>query len=386
MTDLIYLDHAATTPLDPRVAEAMMPFLTTEFGNPSSVHQLGRRARYVVEECRERIAAIINARPAEIVFTSGGTEANNLALRGGSGRGTLVTSHAEHEAVLRTAEDLLSAGRDVVILQPDAEGVISDQLLANGLPDGTTLVSLMHANNETGVLTDVRSLASLAHRQGARFHTDAVQTAGVFVLDADELGVDLFSASAHKFYGPKGVGFLYVRGGLELQPQITGGSQERRRRGGTENIASIVGMTEALSIARDERQSRLDHALELRALLIDALDSTFGSTFHMNTPRDPQKAVPGIINITFPPADGRPVDGEMLLLNLDMEGVLASAGSACTSGALEPSHVLRAMGIPEDTARASVRISTGANTSRDDIERAVDVLGRVVARMRGVPA
>ncbi len=386
MDDIIYLDHAATTRPDTRVLEAMMPFLSAEYGNPSSVHRLGRKARLVVEESREFIAELIGAEPSEIVFTSGGTEANNLALRGASGHGRIITSSAEHEAVLRSAEAIEHMGRDVTLLDPENDGAVSLSKLREAMSEDVSFVSLMHANNEVGTMTDIESIAKFVGARDVLIHTDAVQTAGLLPIDVNELGVDLLSASAHKFYGPKGIGFLYVRGGVDPIAQITGGSQERRRRGGTENVASIVGMAEALRIARSEGHDRIEHAQSMRSLLIDALDSTLGDVVQINSPRESRRSIPGIVNISIPPENGRPLDGEMLLLNLDMEGVLVSAGSACTSGAIEPSHVLRAMGIPDDTARASVRFSMGKDTTEQEIERAVEVLGKVLRRMRKVAA
>ncbi|MDQ7041621.1 MAG: cysteine desulfurase family protein [Rhodothermus sp.] len=380
---VIYLDHAATTPLDPRVLEAMRPYLEEHYGNPSSVHQLGRRARVAIEESRERIASLIGAEPSEIIFTSGGTEADNLALRGvlHGTRQLLITSRAEHEAILRTAEALEAEGCPVTYLQPGPDGTVTAEQVANALTKETGLVSIMHTNNELGTCSPVRAIAAVCHRQGVPLHCDAVQAVGLLPVRVDELEVDLLSASAHKFYGPKGVGFLYVRRGIELRPLLWGGKQEQGRRAGTENVAAIVGMARALELAVEEQATRLRHLQQLRARLIRRLDEALGDTFVLNTPRDPERAAPHIVNIAFPPQNGEPIDGEMLLLNLDLEGVCVSSGSACTSGAVEPSHVLRAIGLPSETAGAAVRFSMGWKNTEAEIDRAVEILASIVTRM-----
>ena len=376
-----YLDHAATTPLHPNVLETMLPWLQGGFGNASSLHRDGRRARGAVEDARRRIARHLNAEPSQIVFTSGGTEADNLALRGTVGRGqALVTSEAEHEAVLKTADALEADGRTVVRLRPDDAGAVSPALLARTLAamPRVALVSLMHANNETGVLADLPALVAAAHDAGALFHTDAVQSAGLLPLDVQALGVDLLTASAHKFYGPKGVGLLYVAPGVDLDPLVTGGAQERGRRGGTENVAGIVGMAHALDLAaarRDETNARL---LALRQRLLNRLTEALGDRFVLNTPL--HRSISSVLNLAFPP-NPSPLDAEMLILGLDLEGVSASAGSACTSGALTPSHVLLALGLPRETAAAAVRFSLGSSTTEADVDAAADALVRVLARV-----
>jgi cysteine desulfurase len=386
----VYLDHAATTPLDPDVLEAMRPYLTEHYGNASSVHALGRKARFAVEESRERIAGLIGAEPGEIVFTSGGTEADNLAIKGvlrhlAESQGTrprLITSAAEHEAVLRPAEALKEDGWPVTILTPERHGAITRDQLAEALTDDVGLVSLMHANNETGVMTPIAEIAALCRDHDVLLHTDAVQTAGLFELDVDELGVDLLSMSGHKFYGPKGVGVLYVRGGVDLDPLVQGGSQERERRGGTENVASAVGMAEALERAVETAEAQRARLRTLQRRLIAGVTEAVGDGLIVNTPVDDGPVAPHIANFAFPPQEDARVDGEMLILNLDMEGVLASAGSACTSGALEPSHVLTALGLPRETAAAAVRFSLGKSTTEDDIDYAIDALSSIIQRMR----
>jgi cysteine desulfurase len=376
----VYLDHAASTPLDPRVLDVMMPFLTSGYGNPSSVHALGRRARFAVEESRERVAALLGAEPSEVVFTSGATESNSLAIKGVGGVKHILTSRAEHEAVLRPAEQMRERGMALTILETDRFGRISTDALAEAEIGPAALVSLMAVNNETGALHDVGVLSAIARESGALFHTDAVQAAGFYELNVEAAGVDLMSLSGHKIYGPKGAGVLYVRGGIDLKPLVQGGSQERRRRGGTENVPAIVGMTEALHLAAAERQDRRETLMQLTDYLARQLYECLGNAFILNTPGDGERA-PHIINVSFPPVDGRPLDGEMLLLNLDMQGVMVSAGSACTSGAIEPSHVLLACGLDPRTAIASVRFSLGKDTTVQQIDEAVGHLETVYRRM-----
>lgn len=380
---MIYLDHAATTPLDPRVLEAMMPHLKDRFGNASSVHGLGRKSRVAVEDSRERVAALLGAETSEIVFTSGGTESDNTALKGvlTDDQPGVVTSAAEHEAVLKPAEQMLESGRPVTILRPGPHGAVSPEQVAEAVDERTGLVSLMHANNELGTMTPIREIAALCRERGIRFHCDAVQTAGILDLDVKDLGVDLLSLSAHKFYGPKGVGVLYVRGGVELHPLVEGGSQERKRRAGTENVPAIVGLAKALELAVEESAERVRHLSSLRARLHRNLEQALGGKFVVNTPVDEHATAPHVLNIAFLPRDGEPYDGEMLLLNLDMEGICASAGSACTSGALEPSHVLRAIGLDNGTAAGALRFSLGKGNTESDIDTAVDKLVAAIERM-----
>ena len=385
----VYLDHAATTPLDPAVFDAMEPYLREHYGNASSVHQLGRQARVAVEEARERVAACLGAEPSEIVFTSGGTEADNLAIKGalaaraGNGRTELVTGATEHEAVLRPAERRAEEGGDVTILPPGPHGAVTPGQVADAIRDTTALVSLMHANNETGVLTDIEAVAEVCHAHDVWFHCDAVQTAGLFGLDVKKLGVDLLSISGHKFYGPKGVGALYVRGGIDLDPLVEGGSQERRRRGGTENVPGVVGLANALERATDAASERTEHLTRLQRRLVDGLDAAVDGPYVLTTPLGEAPVAPHVVNVAFPPQNGTPLDGEMLILNLDMQGVLVSAGSACTSGALEPSHVLDALGLERETASAAVRFSLGKDTTEADIDAALDALRDTLQRMRG---
>jgi cysteine desulfurase len=380
----VYLDHAATTPLDPRVLEVMLPWLKEHFGNASSVHALGRKARVAVEASREQVAGLLGAEPAEIIFTSGGSEANNAALKGllRAGQKGLVTSTVEHEAILRPAASLRREGYPVTLLPPGPQGSLLPEQVAAALDAGIGLVSCMHANNETGAMADLVALAAVCRAHGALLHTDAVQTAGLARLDVQALGVDALSLSAHKFYGPKGVGALYLRGDVDFQPLVEGGAQERRRRAGTENVAALVGMAEALALAHHEAADRCAHLTTLRDRLVAGLDAAFGNKVILNTPILAGNAAPHIVNVAFPPLDGQGLDGEMLLLNLDLAGICASSGSACTSGAIEPSHVLLALGLPPETATAALRFSLGKDNTPDDIDYTLDHLTTVVNRMR----
>lgn len=376
----IYLDHAATTPLDTRVLDAMLPWLTGGFGNASSAHDLGRKARGAVEESRERIARHLGAEPSEIIFTSGGTESDNAALRGIAPCGGLITSAVEHEAVLRCAEDL---GRDVTLLIPGPFGTVSPDDVERTISDDTRLVSLMYVNNEIGSITSLAAIAKVCRRHGVPLHTDAAQAAGFLSCDVNRLGVDLMSLSGHKIYGPKGIGVLYVRTGLAFRPFVLGGAQERGRRGGTENVAAVVGLACAMDLAEKEKDARSAHVTRLRKRLERRIRDTLQSGFIFNTPLNAaSQAAPHILNLSFPPVDGQALDGEMLLLNLDLQGVMVSAGSACTSGVVEPSHVLIALGRDRATASASLRFSLGKDTAVEDIDTAITRLARILERMR----
>lgn len=381
-TASIYLDHAATTPPAPEVVEAMLPWLGVRHGNPSSLHRRGQRARAAVEEARERVAAAIGAAPAEIVFTSGATEALGLALRGvlaSHPRGMLRVGATEHAAVLAVARELRAQGRDVDTLPPDDEGRVLaatvDASLAEGAADGG-LVALMHTNNETGVVQEVTEAAEAAHRRGVLLACDAVQAFGYAPLDVRKLGTDLVALSAHKVRGPMGAGALWVRDGLELVPQQLGGTQERGLRAGTHDVPAIVGFgvaAERAAAGRDERArrtGRLRDRLEAGLLALEGV--------HLNGagPRGPKHA-----NLRF-----GGVDGEMLLMALDDLGVEASAGSACAAGSLEPSHVLMAMGASREAAKASVRFTLGEDLSEADVDDAIERVARAVARCRAVAA
>ena len=396
-----YLDHAATTPLRAEAFAAMEPFLREPVGNPSSLHGPGRRARVAVDAARARVAAVLGCEPAEVVFTSGGTEADNAALRGvltgaalrETGRPGLVTSQAEHHAVLHPAEALAADGHSVTFLPPGPTGAPDALSFANALTPETGLVSVMLVNNEVGTVADVAGIADVAHAAGALVHTDAVQAAGLLPLNVDALGVDLLSLSAHKLGGPVGAGVLFVRAGAPFAPFVAGGAQERGRRGGTENVAAIVGFAAALTLAEAERDA---HTARLRARqvrLAGRLRAAFGDGLRFNTPlagfsETPAETTPHILSVSFRTAGdavgGEPLDGQMLLVGLDLDGVHVSAGSACTSGALEPSHVLIAMQVPRDTAGATLRFSFGRTTTGADIDAAADATERVVARLHAL--
>ena len=380
-----YLDHAATTPLRDEARQAMLPWLGAA-GNASSAHRAGRQARVAVERAREQVAGVLAAEPGEVVFTSGGTESDNLALRGvltgaarrHTGRGGLVTGATEHHAVLHTAEALAADGHPVAVLDPGADGRISPDAVARAVTDETGLVSLMLVNNETGAVHDLPAVADVARQRGAVTHTDAVQAAGLLPLDVDALAVDLLSLSAHKVGGPQGVGALFVRSGTPFGSTQTGGAQERGRRGGTENVAGVVGFATALALAERERAETAGALAALRDGLRRRLTAALGDRLVVNTP---DHAAPHILNVSVRPGPAGPLDGEMLLAALDLDGVMVSAGSACTSGALEPSHVLQALGLDRETAGATVRFSLGRTTTRPDAVTAADALARIVQRL-----
>ncbi|MFQ6133462.1 MAG: cysteine desulfurase family protein [Armatimonadota bacterium] len=375
----VYLDHAATTPVHPEVLEAMVQYLGEHFGNASSGHRWGRRAREGVDIAREQVADLVGARPDEIVFTSGGTEADNLALRGcllamRGKRGGLVTAAAEHHAVLETAEELERAGHDVTILGVDEWACVDPEAVRGAVGADTALVSVMLANNEVGTIQPVAEIAEVAHQAGAFMHTDAVQAAGGMAVDVAELGVDLLSLSAHKIYGPKGVGALYVRRGTRLAPIVTGGEQELGRRGGTENVAGIVGMGKACELMKQSLPQESQHLAKLRDRLRDGLlERVPKARFNGH----PERRLPNNAHFLFPGALG-----ETVVVALDEQGVAASSGSACATGSTEASHVLTAMGVPRDQAHDSLRLSVGRATTAEDIEYVLEVLPPIVERVR----
>jgi cysteine desulfurase len=380
----IYLDHAATTPLDPAVRDAMLPFLGgAMFGNPSSVHRFGQDVRRALDAARDALAAAVGADSAEITFTSGGTEANNAALLGvllaarERGRDHLVTVATEHHAILdcaRFAEKIL--GFAVTFLPVDGHGLVDPGAVEAALTDRTALVSVMHANNEIGTIQPIPEIARGVRSRGIPFHTDAVQTLGAFPLAVDDLGVDLMTLSAHKIYGPKGVGALYVRRGTKLVPWLHGGAQEREKRAGTENVAGIVGFGKAAEFLPSWRDAAAERFPDLRDRFVAAVRERVPD-MHLNG--HPTERLPGNANLSFPGADG-----EALLLGLDLRGVAASSGSACASGSIEPSHVLLALGLPFPSARAAVRFSLGRDTTPEELERAADAVADTVRACRGV--
>ncbi|HVC33448.1 MAG TPA: cysteine desulfurase family protein [Chloroflexota bacterium] len=377
----IYFDHAATTRLDPRVLDAMRPYLGDVYGNPSSIYRLAREARSAVDAARDTVAETLDARSTEIAFTGSGSEADNLALKGVAfahlGRGgQIITSQIEHHAVLHTTEFLEKLGFRVTYLPVDQTGLVDPDSVGRAIQGDTILVSIMGANNEIGTIEPIEEIARIAHARGVPLHVDAVQAAGALDLSVDGLGADLLSLSGHKFYGPKGVGVLYVRRGTVCWPLIHGGGQERGRRAGTENVAGIVGFAHALRLAQAERDSRYRHLAGLRDRLIDGVLS----------------AIPGA-RLTGHPARRLPnnasfclegVSGESLLLSLDQHGIMASTGSACTSGSLEPSHVLLALGLSPRLAAGSLRISLGKDNTETEVKRFLDLLPNLVARLRRI--
>lgn len=372
----IYMDHAATTPLDPRVLDAMLPFLRNDWGNPSAVYQRGREARHAVEQARDTVAEVIGAEPAEIVFTSGGTEANNLAVHTAASQDrTIFCTGSEHDAILRPVQRT-GTQRAVHWLPVNRHGAPAEAAYAAVATAGDgAFVTCMAVNNETGARADV---ARIAESTSAMVHTDAVQAVELDGIDVRTLGVDMLSLSAHKFGGPKGVGCLFVRSGVKLESVVTGGGQERDRRGGTENVAGIVGMATALRLAADERASRRAHVGSLSDQLRSGLTEAMADRISFVTP---QAASPHILTVVVTPREGATVDGEMLLLNLDVEGLEVSSGAACSSGSVKPSHVLLAAGWPEAVARTAIRFSLGHQNTDEEVDRAIDAFDRVVSRM-----
>lgn len=381
----VYLDNSATTATAPEVIEAMLPYFAQEMGNAQSVHSFGQRAKAAIEKARREVAALINAAPAEIVFVSGGTEADNLAVRGIAeahrecGR-HIITTRIEHPAVLATCEALEGEGFRVTYLPVSKAGLVSLDDLSRAIDDDTILVSIMLANNETGTIQPVEEIAGIVKEARARginhihLHTDAVQAVGKIPVDVEQLGVDLLSMSAHKFHGPKGIGALYVRKGTRLAKLLCGGHHERDRRAGTENVSGIVGLGKAAELARTRLSERCSGTRELR----DYLESRVTSMIpRVRINGDLDRRVPNISNMSF---DG--VDGESLLIAMDLKGIAVSTGSACASGSLEPSHVLQALGLSREQVRGSLRFSLGAYTTREELEYAVSVLSESAARIR----
>ena len=376
----IYLDYNATAPVHPEVVEVMARLLRDHFGNASSVHSFGQASKTIVDDARSLVAALIDADASDVVCTSGGTESDNFAIRGAAetmaaaGRRHLIASGIEHEAVLATLKALERRGWTVDLLSAGETGIVSQEALRNALRPDTALVSVMHANNEIGTIQPVAELAALAHAGGALFHTDAVQSAGKIPVSVRALGVDLLSLSGHKFGGPKGVGALWIRRGVKLTPLMTGGRQERNRRAGTENVPGIGGLGAAARIARDRLAGNGPAIASLRdSLERRILDTVRGTTVNGRT----DARIPNTSNISF---DG--LEAESLLIALDLEGIAVSTGSACSSGSLEPSHVLRAMGLPHARARNSLRFSLGPETTPAEVEAVASALPPLVARLR----
>ena len=380
MKEIIYVDNAATTAILPEVFEAMKSCLENNFGNASSIYSIGRQAKQELEKSRKIIAKCINAEPDEIFFTSCGTESDNWALKSSvkfSGNAHIITSQIEHHAILNSARFLENHGVEVTYLKPDKFGMILPETLESALQDNTKLVSIMFANNEIGTIQPIKELASICKKKNIKFHTDAVQAVGHIKIDVKDLGIDMLSASAHKFNGPKGIGFLYVKKGTSLPAFIHGGAQEKNKRGGTENIASIVGMAKALEINTNNLASNQKKLRNMQKKLIDnilLIEETI-LTGHTNL----SLRIPGSASFCF-----KGIEGESILLNLDALGICASSGSACTSGSLDPSHVLLSIGLSHEVAHGSLRIALGANNTMEDVDYIISVLPPIVKKLRAM--
>lgn len=380
MTPLVYLDNNATTMLDPKVLEAMLPYLREQYANPSSIHYFGQQARHAVETAREQVAAALGARPRQIVFTGGGTEANHLAIRGALAarpeKRHFVTTRVEHDSVLRLAERLADEGYRVTYLGVDRRGQVDLAEFEASLTDDTALASIMQANNETGVIFPIERLAEIAAARGVPLHTDATQTVGKLAIDVNRLPVSLLTLAAHKLHGPKGVGVLYLRRGMKVRSQLVGGHQERDLRAGTENVAGIVGAGEALRLAVEHLDEENTRVRDLRDRLESGLLTAIPATHPIG---DREHRLPNTANVAF-----EALEAEAILMLLSNEGICASSGAACSSGSLEPSHVLQAMGVPERIAHGAIRLSLSRFNTDADIERALSVMPRVIERLRAL--
>lgn len=381
MERTIYLDHAATTPVHPRVLEAMLPYFSQAYGNPSSIYGLGREAREALDVSRDTVAEILGCRASEIIFTSGGSESDNTAIKGGAlaarGAGNhIITSSIEHHAVLHTCQYMEKLGFEVTYLPVDRYGMVSVEDVEAAITDQTVLVSIMLANNEVGTIEPVPEIARAvkAIRPSILVHTDAVQAGGVLDLNVDRLGVDLLSLSAHKFYGPKGAGILYLRRSTPFQPQQQGGGHERNRRAGTENVPGIVGTAVALQLAVQQREANNSHCVRLRDRLISGILDRID---HVRLNGHPTRRLPNNVNVSF-----EYIEGESILLTLDLHGVAASSGSACSSASLEPSHVLQAMGVSPEIAQGSLRLTVGVDNTDEEIDAVLKIIPESVGRLR----
>mgnify|MGYP000161836876 CR=1 FL=1 len=377
----VYLDHSATTPVRPEVVEVMNQYLTNNFGNASSVHSFGREARKGLETAREQIANLIKAQPEEIFFTSGGTEADNMAIIGtafaNQKKGKhIITTQIEHHAVLETCHHLEKLGFEVTYLPVDKNALVSVEKVKEAIRDDTILISMMHANNEVGTIQPVKEVGALAKEKGIVFHVDAVQSFGKLPIDVNEMNIDLLSASSHKIYGPKGIGCLFLRKGTKVEPLMFGGAQERKRRPGTENVPAIVGFGLAAELAGKEMAQENERLTKLRDKLIQGILEKIP---HVQLNGHPTQRLANNVNVSF-----YYVEGESLLLMLDMKGIAASSGSACTSGSLDPSHVLLAMGISHEIAHGSLRMTLGKVNTEEDIDYCLEVLPDIVAKLRSM--
>jgi len=380
--DMIYLDYAATTPVDPRVLDAMLPYFTSSFGNPSSVHRYGQRAEAAVEESREIAAKTINCQPDEIIFTSCGSESDNLALRGGAqamlektGRKWILTTRTEHHAVTKTAEQLAEHyGFLLEWLDVDEYGMLKPETVENALCEDTAIVSVMYANNEIGTINPIKEIAEICHKQGALFHTDAVQAAAYLPIDVNELGVDMLSLGGHKFHAPKGIGALYVRKGTPLLSQVTGGGQEHSLRAGTSNVPYMVGFAEALRLAVEEREQRVTHVQPLRDRIIGTVLEEIPDS---RLTGHPENRLPNHASFAL-----KGVDGNLLLQMLDAAGFACSSGSACKTGNPEPSEVMTAIGLSREWGLGSLRVTLGSGTTPEHVEAFIKALPPLVEKVR----
>lgn len=379
MKKLIYLDNAATTKTAPEVVEAMLPYFTEYYGNASTVYAFGEESKKAVTKGRDTIANALGAKPEEIYFTAGGSESDNWALKAtadayqSKGR-HIITSKIEHHAILHTCDYLEQHGFEITYLDVDENGLISLEDLEAAIRPDTILISIMFANNEIGTIEPVAEIGRIAHEHGVLFHTDAVQAFGQVPINVDEMNIDMLSSSGHKLNGPKGIGFLYIRKGVKIRSFIHGGAQERKRRAGTENVPGIVGFGKAVELAVANMKERTDKEIELRDYLIGRIEKEIP---YVKVNGDRVKRLPNNVNVCF-----RFVEGESLLIMLDMKGICASSGSACTSGSLDPSHVLLAIGLPHEIAHGSLRLTLGADTTKEDVDTTVDELKKIVAHLR----
>lgn len=377
----VYLDNAATTALSPRVLEAMLPYFTQHYGNPSSVHAFGREAKQGLDRARDQVAKALHCDPSEVIFTGCGTESDNTVLLGvaqryGNKGKHIITTNVEHHAILHTCEYLEKQGYSVTYLPVDQDGLVTAEQVAAAIRPDTILVSIMFANNEVGTIMPIQEIGAVCKEKGVLFHTDAVQAVGHIPVDVQAMHIDMLSLSAHKFHGPKGVGALYCRKGIRLPSYIMGGAQEKGRRAGTENVAGIVGLGAAIELATEQLEENRAKMTALRDRLMTGIQARI-SEVKLNG--HPTNRLPNNVNFSF-----KYIEGESILLMLDMNGIAASSGSACTSGSLDPSHVLLALGLPHEIAHGSVRLTLGDETTAEDIDYTIDVLEKTVARLRAM--
>lgn len=378
---MIYLDNAATTKTAPEVVQAMLPYFTEDYGNPSSIYEIAGRSKEAITKAREIIAGTINAKTEEIYFTAGGSESDNWALKAtfeayASKGKHIITTKIEHHAILHTCDYLGKCGAEITYVDVDENGVVKLDELEKAIRPDTILISVMFANNEIGTIQPIKEIGMIAKEHGILFHTDAVQAFGQVEIDVDELNIDMLSSSAHKINGPKGIGFLYIRKGVKIRSFVHGGAQERKRRAGTENVPGIVGYGKAAQMAVETMKERTAKEIELRDYLIGRI---LQEVPYCKLNGDPLKRLPNNANISF-----RFIEGESLLIMLDMEGIAASSGSACTSGSLDPSHVLLAIGLPHEIAHGSLRLTLGIDTTKEDLDYTVESIKKIVERLRNM--